>query len=587
EGAIELEPRAPAAYEELAKNYKSQGNYRRALAAVNSALDLQPNSPKSRMLRGDLLFCLLDWKAAAIDFEFVFKQSPHDRQALQYWVVSLIRSNQLERLDQLCRDFSKDLSGSFEESYLQTLVDISESILGGGNYSESLAISNAILRVLQLMGTTDSQLTNPAALRDEILLRKITSEQFLLDSKVLEQSIEHAIQIGADTTAFLRCKLGLLLDMGRKDSALKICIDLLSRGTPSADLFGTLSEIQPFAKGDRSIDQMKEMLAQKDVPASEKIILQFVMGKALRDIGENARSFKHLDQGNAAKRTQLSDAATGLIDKCSWSLKTIPMLKRTNAISTDRLLPQRPIFVIGMPRSGTSLTEQILSQDGHTSGVGELPFLAQKITTLLGAAVRAPTRDEIDIIRRHYLEYVSTLAPSAAVTVDKTPFNLFYVGFILAALPEAKIVHTYRDPRAVCWSNYKTLYHAANIPISYSFRDLAKFYQAYRNMMNRWERAFPGRVHHQCYEELTANPEPATKRLYDFCELDWSPNVIDFSTNERQVRTVSRLQVRNKIYAGSSDEWRKYQSFLAPMTKALAERNVLSPDGVFEKNYED
>lgn len=585
--AIQQAPHSITAHHELAKIYRSVGKYERALSSANTALENQSHSSALRMLRGELLFSLLDWSNAAEDFDFVFEHAPNNQEALRLLLIALARSGQHERLARLCNEFAHDRGRSGVRARLEVLTEFSESISGGGNYSESLAISNALLTILRVSNANSVREHDLAGLRDRITLAKISAAQFLMPPEDVETAIEAAIETAEDKVAFLRQKLAFLLNTGRRDESLILCEKMLSRGTPTAELYGTLSEIRVFTKNDPYISEMQDKLAQPFVSADERVILNFVLAKALRDAGKIVLSFKHLKQGNDSKHKILTRAATKQINRISRVRKSSANLPTTGELKISRSVSPRPIFIVGMPRSGTSLLEQILTQDDQVTGVGELSFLDLKVKSLFGDSDRAATHDELSVLGRHYLQYVSVLARGANIIVDKSPFNFMHIGFILTALPDSKIVHVYRDPRAVCWSNYKTLYHAGNVPVSYSFSDLSNFYHAYQNLMIHWERMFPGRIHHQCYEDLVAHPKQESQKLYDYCELKWAPDVTELNANPSQVRTVSRLQVRDKIYAGSSDDWRKYESFLQPLTRALGSKNVLRSNEVFEKSYLD
>jgi hypothetical protein len=151
--------------------------------------------------------------------------------------------------------------------------------------------------------------------------------------------------------------------------------------------------------------------------------------------------------------------------------------------------------------------------------------------------------------------------------VDKMPLNFRYIGFILAAFPEAKIVHMNRDPMATCWSIYKYYFNGN----SYSFNqdDLAQYFQMYKDLMVFWDQLFPNKIYDICYEDLTADQEMETRKLLEYCELEWDESCLNFHTNKKAVKTTSAMQVRQKIYQGSSEVWKKYEAYLQPLIKGL------------------
>jgi len=156
------------------------------------------------------------------------------------------------------------------------------------------------------------------------------------------------------------------------------------------------------------------------------------------------------------------------------------------------------------------------------------------------------------------------------VITDKLPLNFQYIGFILSAFPEAKIVHLKRDARATCWSIYRHHFRNKGNGYSYNLDDLAGFYGLYVELMDYWHNLYPDKIYDICYEDLTTDQEEETRKLLKYCELDWDENCLDFHKNQRAVKTASSLQVRQKIYQGSSEAWKKHESYLQPLVKALS-----------------
>jgi len=172
---------------------------------------------------------------------------------------------------------------------------------------------------------------------------------------------------------------------------------------------------------------------------------------------------------------------------------------------------------------------------------------------------------------KQYLEALSRFDVPENVITDKLPLNFQYIGFILSAFPEAKIVHLQRDARATCWSIYKSNFKSKRgNGFSYNLEDLAGFYGLYTDLMDFWHQSFPDKIYDLCYEDLTTNQEEETRKLLEYCELDWDENCLSFHTSKRAVRTASALQVRQKMYQGSSEAWKKHEAYLEPLIKALS-----------------
>ena len=173
-------------------------------------------------------------------------------------------------------------------------------------------------------------------------------------------------------------------------------------------------------------------------------------------------------------------------------------------------------------------------------------------------------------IRKQYLDSLSRFNVPENIITDKMPLNFRNIGFILSAMPEAKIVHLKRDARATCWSIYKNYFHSKGNGFSYNQEDLAGFYALYTELMAFWHQLFPGKIYDICYEDLTTNQEEETKNLLKYCELEWDESCLNFHNSKRAVKTASSLQVRQKMYQGSSEAWKKHEAYLKPLIKALS-----------------
>ena len=235
----------------------------------------------------------------------------------------------------------------------------------------------------------------------------------------------------------------------------------------------------------------------------------------------------------------------------------------------------RPIFIVGMPRSGTTLVEQILASHPEVHGAGELiriPNLAQDLFGAgdlgLPAAAAALGREELDAAARDYLDYVGARAGAAARATDKLPENYHHLGLIAAMLPNARIVHVARDPMDVCVSNYLVRFQWGHA-WSYAFDSLGREYRAYERLMRHWRAVLPSPVHEQSYESLVESLESESRRLVAFCGLDWDERCLEFHRTERSVHTASGWQVRQPIYRRSVERWRNYERHLGPLREAL------------------
>tara|TARA_X000000368_G_C23027414_1_gene710890 strand:+ start:78 stop:1889 length:1812 start_codon:yes stop_codon:yes gene_type:complete len=335
-----------------------------------------------------------------------------------------------------------------------------------------------------------------------------------------------------------------------------------------------LSGVKTYTSNDLQISQMKSIINNKELSQQDRIFLNFALAKASEDLGDNKEFFKFLHKGNHLRKLELGYS----IDKTENHNKVIKQFfpnkknnKKKNTTYDD--LTIRPIFIVGMPRSGTSLVEQIISSHHEVYGAGELRNLNNAIIPIMKKHLALKkfnlSNKEFSSIRQEYLDSLSRIDTSKKVITDKWPLNFRSIGFIVSSIPEASIVHIKRDARAICWSIYKHYFSYQGNGWAYNLDDLVKFYSFYEDLMNYWKNLYPGKIYDLSYEELTKNQEKETRKLLDYCDLNWDQNCLNFHENKRDVQTASALQVRKKIYQGSSNAWKKYQDYLKPLIKSL------------------
>ena len=214
-----------------------------------------------------------------------------------------------------------------------------------------------------------------------------------------------------------------------------------------------------------------------------------------------------------------------------------------------------------MPRSGTTLVEQIISSHSKVFGAGELKYVAQ-LGIALATEPRSITTEAVSEFRERYLAELSKVSNGNSIVTDKMPQNFRFIPLIRAALPEAKIIHVKRDPKATCWSNYKQYFVTKNLGYCYNLQDLVSYYDLYSDLMDHWKSEYGDEIYNLTYEKLTTDQEQETRNLLKYLELDWEDACLSPQKNKRSVRTASQTQVRKKVYKGSSKAWQKYEPFL-------------------------
>ncbi|MBT8147338.1 MAG: sulfotransferase, partial [Gammaproteobacteria bacterium] len=298
---------------------------------------------------------------------------------------------------------------------------------------------------------------------------------------------------------------------------------------------------------------MEKLYDEIDHASKEGIVLCFALAKVYDDLGDVDRCFALLTEGNhhhkAGKTDTIEDArATAHGVRQIFARRTVKPLSPVEDC--------QPLFIVGMPRSGTTLVEQILASHSAVYGGGELKLMGQwcygylKLFKEYGDA--APLNNYLPQLREHYLKGIAELTSKHFVT-DKMPVNFFWLGFILAALPNARIIHTVRDPMAVCWSIFKTPFAGSSNGFSCDLRDIGAFFTIYRELMAFWNDKYRHNIYSLHYESLTRHQQQETADLLEFCGLTWEDACLEFHENPRKVNTASKQQVRQPMYQDSSD----------------------------------
>lgn len=367
----------------------------------------------------------------------------------------------------------------------------------------------------------------------------------------------------------------LLRATGDTDAAEDCLREALRLDAGHTSAWYNLALAKKFADGDPDLQHLQEQLARDDLDDTDRMRLHFALGKALSDIDADADEiFGHYLEGCRLKRSTFDHDPAHMDDLCARIARccTADWLSQwTTADDTAA----GPIFVVGMPRSGTSLVEQILSSHPRVHGAGERRELGRIVT----ARARTAGTDypewlitaNAEQLRRVAAEYHGQVVEpcTEAFVVDKMPSNFRYLGLIAAAMPGARIVHIRRDPIDTCLSCFTHLFNEPQ-PFSYDLRELGRYYRAYDGLMAHWCSVLPATALLQLqYEELVSDPEPVIRQLLAHCGLEWDPACLDFHENRRAVVTASTTQVRQPMYRGAVGRWKKFKTQLQPLIEAL------------------
>ena len=334
--------------------------------------------------------------------------------------------------------------------------------------------------------------------------------------------------------------------------------------------FRNYVNITKIDKDNKLFKQFKNINFDK-LNDQDKILIFDALSKCYFDQDDSESGFNFLTKSNSIKKENTKFSLVDQKDKYK-NIKDFFLDKTNFNLKFNDSIKCKPLFITGMPRSGTSLLEQILSTHSKIYGAGELNYI-EKIINQLGLEKNKDPKYYFSQIREYYCKNLNKISDKTYI-VDKTPLNCRWIGFIINALPEAKIIHIERNPMAVCWSNYKTFFADSGLDFSLSQQDIANYYVMYNDLMSFWRNKFQSQIINIQYEDFVDNFEIQTKNILSEINLDWEDTLRNYEKTNRVVRTASFQQVRSKIKKNTSKQWEKYSDYLEPMQKILKNNNI-------------
>lgn len=381
------------------------------------------------------------------------------------------------------------------------------------------------------------------------------------------------------------------------EASLATCAVFLGKTDEARRLYGKLLECNPThqrnhyqlarldkATDTRHIDAMLAVLEQTQQAPERNVFMYYAIGKEYEDLERWEDAFEYFERaGNAVATVARYDVNDDLrlietvIETCSAS-----WLAEGPADGTEDYADRTPVFVVGLPRTGTTLTERIIAAHPDVQSVGETQFMQMAVRELSGvqstekitpAMIEAAASLDVRLIGSAYRQMLGYRLDDSPYFVDKLPFNILYAGFIAKAFPNAKIVVVNRHPMDACFAMYKQVFTWA-YKFSYTLDGLASFYPAYRRLLDHWRQVLSDRLIEIDYETLVRDPEPETRRLIDALKLRFDPACLEFEKSTAATSTASAVQVREKVHTRSVGRWRRYETQLEPLRRALADAGI-------------
>jgi tetratricopeptide (TPR) repeat protein len=375
-----------------------------------------------------------------------------------------------------------------------------------------------------------------------------------------------------------------LKTMGRQTDAVESYRAAAAARPSYGDAYWSLANLKTYRFTEAEMEQMRVYVADPATALVDRYHLSFALGKALEDRADYAESFRYYDQGNQLKhgeiryKPELTERNTRL-QKAVCSREFFASRAGVGCPDPD------PIFIVGLPRAGSTLLEQILASHSQVEGTMELSDIPRLVSHLMGRETtgsesRYPqilTELSPEQLRSHGEKYIADTrvfrtgkagAP-APFFIDKMPNNFRHVGLIHLILPNARIIDARREPLACCFSNFKQLF-ANGQEFTYSLGDISRYYRTYVELMQHWDEALPGKVLRMQHEDVVEDLEGSVRRLLEFCGLGFEPACLEFWKTQRNVRTASSEQVRRPIFKEGLDQWRHFEPWLGPLKEALS-----------------
>ena len=597
--------RAPGyaiAQQELGFAYADIGAATQAISALRQAVKLEKRLSGSWRLLGELLLSESQEEAASEAFNNSFLNSTEHAELAE--AISLLRANKTGQAEHVCREFVKKHPSNVDG--IRLLAEIGTKL---GVYSDA---QNLLERCLELAPDFDIARLNYANVLSKrnkleqsmaqlsLLLEKEPNKPSLLglQAQVLVKMSDFgaALPIYHKLMTQFPARPGIALSyghalktVGNQEEAIAAYRQAAELQPGFGDAWWSLANLKTFRFTDDDLAAMRREMLVKSNSLEDRFHLCFALGKGLEMRGEYENSFKFYELGNQTKlqleRYSADNNHTevqNLIATCDHQLVTAPPGGGCQAPD--------PIFIVGLPRSGSTLLEQILASHSLVDGTKELPDIMNLARRLGGKRKRSdPSRypailrelsdEQFRELGEEYLDRTRVQRAEAPFFIDKMPNNFYHVGLIARILPNARIIDARRHPMAACFSGFTQLF-AKGQPFTYGLNNIGHYYRDYVALMDHWDKVLPGKVHLAVYEQVVGDTENQVRQLLAHCGLPFEQGCLQFYENQRPVKTASSEQVRQPIYNSGLDHWRHYESFLQPLRDALGpvlERYPMEP----------
>ena len=539
--AIKLNPVFAEAYNNLGSIYQGEGNYNKAKTNYLKAIGINSKFYQAYQNIGEIYIINKEFSLAEESFKNAEKIKP----------LSAKNYNMLGNMFYLIKNYSEAIK-NYKKS-INIELNNPEPYYNLGVISEKLhelkKSSTYYIKALKLKPNFHQALSNYGNILNQINKSKEAIPYFMKAISIDPKFAEAHNNLG-----------NVYNNLGKFSEAEKYFNKAIELNPKYYEAYRNLSLIKEFKKKDPIFKIIINMLKNTFLSDEDKIQLNFTLGKAFEDIKDYKNSFFYFSEGNRLKKKETDFN----IKKDEELFLNIEQSFRNNKINLNlekQDFSKIPIFVMGMPRSGTTLVEQILSSHSKIAGAGELGFLNSNINDI-DWPLESLKKKDLKKVRDGYFLNVNDLQLKKNFFIDKMPLNFRWIGFIKKSIPEAKIIHLSRDPRAVCFSIFKCYFSTSGNSYAYDLKDIIDYFNIYINLMRFYKKKYPDFIFDINYEKLTTNQKEETVKMLDYIGLEWDEKCIKFYQNDKSVMTASSVQVRKGLYQGSSEKWKNYSKYM-------------------------